>query len=294
MHVRLVVGNRNEAERRHLPLVLLANFGDGDVEAFAQARNQRLQDAALAFQIVILGDRQLQSAKPHDRRHARDCSIQSYSLPRYIEYTIIDSANRRTTLSENEYTPPVVVATAEAPLVSPENPIEPNLADAGTLPPLTPPATQGSGNARTFIRETLETIALTLIIFVVIRAGVQNFRIEGFSMEPNFHDGEYLLVSKIDYVLHAPERGDVVVFQAPTARDRDFIKRIIGLPGETVEVREGRVFINGSELSQTYNVNPATYNYGPAVAAPTSCLCWSITAITPATRTRGACSLSAI
>ena len=60
----------------------------------------------------------------------------------------------------------------------------------------------------------------------------------------------------------------MVVFQAPTARDRDFIKRIIGLPGETVEVREGHVFINGSELSQTYNVNPATYNYGRRSWAP--------------------------
>jgi signal peptidase I len=166
-------------------------------------------------------------------------------------------------LSENEIQSPAVVAPAEIQTVPAENLLEPTVTDAATLPPLTTPANQG--NVRTFLRETLETIALTLIIFVVIRAGVQNFRIEGFSMEPNFHDGQYLLVSKIDYLLHAPERGDVVVFLAPTAKDRDFIKRIIGLPGETVEVREGRVFINNQELVQTYNVNPATYNFGPAV-----------------------------
>jgi signal peptidase I len=166
-------------------------------------------------------------------------------------------------LSENEYPSQIAVAPAESPTAQADNPLEQPPADANPLPPLNPPASQG--NVRTFLRETLETIALTLIIFVVIRAGVQNFRIEGFSMEPNFHDGQYLLVSKVDYLIHAPERGDVVVFLAPTAKDRDFIKRIIGLPGETVEVREGRVFINNKELLQTYNVNPASYNYGPVV-----------------------------
>jgi signal peptidase I len=116
---------------------------------------------------------------------------------------------------------------------------------------------------RSFFRETLETIALTLVIFVVIRAGVQNFRIEGFSMEPNFHDGQYLLVSKVDYMLHAPERGDVIIFQAPTNLERDFIKRVIGLPGETVEIREGHVYVNGEPLPQNYQTNPGTYTYGP-------------------------------
>ncbi|MBI3732243.1 MAG: signal peptidase I [Chloroflexi bacterium] len=121
---------------------------------------------------------------------------------------------------------------------------------------------------RSFLRETLETIALTLVIFVVIRAGVQNFRIEGFSMEPNFHDGQYLLVNKVEYLLHPPERGDVVVFRSPQNLERDFIKRVIGLPGESVEIREGRVLIDGQALTQTYNVNPASYNYGPAKVGP--------------------------
>lgn len=130
------------------------------------------------------------------------------------------------------------------------------------LPPGTIPAPAQSG-LRSFLRETLETIALTLIIFVVIRAGVQNFRIEGFSMEPNFHDGQYLLISKVDYILHPPERGDVVVFMSPQDLSRDFIKRVIGLPGETVEIREGKVFINNKELAQNYTVNPGSYNFGP-------------------------------
>ncbi|MER3443356.1 MAG: signal peptidase I, partial [Meiothermus sp.] len=103
----------------------------------------------------------------------------------------------------------------------------------------TTPATSPWSSLRAFLRETFETIALTLIIFVIIRAGVQNFRIEGYSMEPNFHDGQMLLVSKIDYLFHPPERGDVVVFMSPQNRERDFIKRVIGLPGEKVEIREG-------------------------------------------------------
>ena len=125
------------------------------------------------------------------------------------------------------------------------------------------PETATWSSLRSFIRETLETIALTLVIFVVIRAGVQNFRIEGFSMEPNFHDGQYLLVSKVDYMLHSPERGDVIIFQAPTNLERDFIKRVIGLPGESIEIREGRVFVNGEPLAQNYQTNPGTYTYGP-------------------------------
>ena len=117
-------------------------------------------------------------------------------------------------LSENDYPSQIAVASAEPLTEQADNPLEQPVADANPLPSLNPPASQG--NVRTFLRETLETIALTLIIFVVIRAGVQNFRIEGFSMEPNFHDGQYLLVSKIDYLIHAPERGDVVVCRAAT------------------------------------------------------------------------------
>jgi signal peptidase I len=135
------------------------------------------------------------------------------------------------------------------------------------LPPASTQAPPHSG-LRSFIRETLETIALTLIIFVVIRAGVQNFRIEGYSMEPNFHDGQYLLISKVDYILHPPERGDVVVFMSPQDLSRDFIKRVIGLPGETVEIREGRVFINNKDLVQNYTVNQGSYNFGPVTVGP--------------------------
>lgn len=121
------------------------------------------------------------------------------------------------------------------------------------------------GNA---LRELIETLLLTLVIFLLIRFAVQNFRIEGFSMEPNFHDGQFLLVNKVVYLLQAPERGDVVIFRFPNNPNRDFIKRVIGLPGEQVQVINGRVEINGQPLDETYPLFTGSYNYGPVTVGP--------------------------
>ncbi len=113
------------------------------------------------------------------------------------------------------------------------------------------------------LRELIETLLLTLVIFLLIRFAVQNFRVEGFSMEPNFHDGQFLLVSKLGYMFSPPERGDVIVFRFPNNPERDFIKRVIGLPGDRVEIVNGRVLINGHPLLETYPLNPGSYTYGP-------------------------------
>lgn len=76
-------------------------------------------------------------------------------------------------------------------------------------------------------------------------------------MHPNFADGELLLTEKVDYYLHRPNRGDVVVFEAPNNRKVDFIKRIIGLPGETIKISEGVVFVDGEKIDENY-VNSGT------------------------------------
>ncbi len=115
-------------------------------------------------------------------------------------------------------------------------------------------------------REVLETVLLTLLVFFLVRTFVQNFRIEGNSMEPNLHNGQYLLISKVVYLLHPPERGDIIVFHFPKNPKRDFIKRIIGLPGEKIEIRGGRVFINDRELMEPYSPNSGSYSWGPEVA----------------------------
>ena len=141
------------------------------------------------------------------------------------------------------------------------------------------------------LREVAETIILALLIFLLVRAVVQNFQVEGSSMEPTLHTGWYLLVNKavyfeinletihkfvpfIDpgddptrYVFRAPKRGDIIVFEAPNQvvgqPERDFIKRIIAVPGETVEVRDQAVFINGQPLDEAYIQEQPNYTFAP-------------------------------
>jgi signal peptidase I len=115
------------------------------------------------------------------------------------------------------------------------------------------------------LREILETAILTLVIFFLVRLAFQNFRIEGNSMDPNLHDGQFLIVNKLVYYLHPPERGDVVVFHSPQEPRKDFIKRVVGLPGEEVEMRDGRVLIDGVRLEETYISNGGTRSWGPEV-----------------------------
>lgn len=146
---------------------------------------------------------------------------------------------------------------------------------------------RSSGRARKVGRELAETVILALLIFFAVKAVVQNFRVEGASMEPTMHNNEYLLVNKALYlrvdldrvrdflpflprgndderhVFRAPRRGDIVVFKFPLDPSRDFIKRVIGVPGDTVEVRDETVFINGSPLKEDYIKDKPNYTYAP-------------------------------
>jgi signal peptidase I len=110
-------------------------------------------------------------------------------------------------------------------------------------------------------------IVLTIAIFLVVRIALQNFRVEGDSMNPTLQDAEYILVNKVDYLVQSPHRGDIVVFHATPAGqpDKDFIKRIVGLPGDTVQVKNGGVYINGHLLPETsYQHTIPDYTWGPA------------------------------
>ncbi len=103
------------------------------------------------------------------------------------------------------------------------------------------------------ILEALEPVVLAFAIFMMVYLFLfQPHKVDGRSMYPTFHDQEYILTDKISYKRHSPERGDVIVFHAPPPFTTDFIKRIIGLPGETVMVQGGYVFINGARLSEMY------------------------------------------
>jgi signal peptidase I len=102
------------------------------------------------------------------------------------------------------------------------------------------------------VREIIETIALTVLMFLVIRFAVQNFNIEGHSMEPSLHNQELILVDKWTYLFRPPARGDVIVFIAPPQPSQDYIKRVIGLPGDVITIQNNTVIVDGVALKETY------------------------------------------
>ncbi len=114
------------------------------------------------------------------------------------------------------------------------------------------------------VREVIETIVLTILMFLVIRFAVQNFNVEGTSMEPSLHDTELILVDKWTYLFHPPQRGDVIVFVAPPDHNLDYVKRIIGIPGDRITIDNTTVIVDGVTLKETY-VDPANqgniFNY---------------------------------
>ncbi len=122
--------------------------------------------------------------------------------------------------------------------------------------------------AKSVLREIAETVLLTVVIFLLIQTVVRNFRVVGTSMEPNLHDGQYLIVDKISYRLGKIQRGDVIVFEPPNRPGEDYVKRVIALPGELVEVRNGQVFVNGQPLDEPYVARPGGYSMKPRRVGP--------------------------
>ena len=104
--------------------------------------------------------------------------------------------------------------------------------------------------------EIAKVVLISLAIILPIRMYlVQPFYVEGASMEPNFFQNEYLIINEISYRFEEPVRGEVIIFKNPKDTKTYFIKRVIGLPGETVEVQSGKVFINNKELKEEYIEN---------------------------------------
>jgi signal peptidase I len=109
------------------------------------------------------------------------------------------------------------------------------------------------------IRDILETLLLTLFIFFLVNTATGRYRVDGQSMFPTLHHGEYLIINKLSYWLDEPQRGDVIVLHFPQNRDREYIKRVIGVPGDRVEVTEDTVLLNGVALDEPYVNGLATY-----------------------------------
>jgi signal peptidase I len=114
----------------------------------------------------------------------------------------------------------------------------------------------GKESIISFFIDTVETIILALALFLVVYIFImQPHQVNGHSMDPTLETGQYLLTEKISYRFREPLRGDIIVFNAPSiacaAGDCDYIKRIIGVPGDVLRIEDGRVFINGMELDES-------------------------------------------
>jgi signal peptidase I len=165
-------------------------------------------------------------------------------------------------------------------------PVEPHPSSDGA-----PPAHRSS--VRPLLVEILQTVLLTLLIFMGVRAVVQNFKVDGASMEPTLHSGQYLLIDKVsyfrldglppvvverlgvqangeepNYLFGGPEQGDIVVFRFPGHPERDFIKRVIAVPGDTLEIDRGRVYVNGDLLIEEYIRAQPTYSVPTQTVPP--------------------------
>ena len=114
----------------------------------------------------------------------------------------------------------------------------------------------------------IETLVIAGAVFVVIYAFLfRPFQVNGQSMYPNYHNGEYILTNLISLKLSKVNRGDVVVFQAPADREKDFIKRVIGLPGDTVMLKGGSVYVNGKKFDESSYLATDVKTYGGAFLA---------------------------
>lgn len=109
---------------------------------------------------------------------------------------------------------------------------------------------------RGILFEIAEVAVLALGLYIVINFAIQTVHVIGLSMYPTVEDQDYLIATKIDYRLHPPQRGDIIIMRDPYDPSRDFIKRVIGVPGDHILIRGGQVYINGHLLRENY-INPA-------------------------------------
>ena len=128
-----------------------------------------------------------------------------------------------------------------------------SVAQPGTTQP-------ASGRQKSFFRDTLEIVFLALALYLVIQYAVQTVHVLGSSMYATLSNNDLLVASKISYKLHSPQRGDIVIFKPPDPDVRDFIKRVIAVPGDRLRIDHGTVYINGEILREPYLPEKWTYS----------------------------------
>jgi signal peptidase I len=109
-----------------------------------------------------------------------------------------------------------------------------------------------ASTASSLLRELVEVVVLAVILYFGISFAVQAVHVEGLSMFATLDNNDYLIANKVDYRLHAPQRGDIIILRPPTDNSKDFIKRIIALPGERLLISDGIVYIDGHKLDEPY------------------------------------------
>lgn len=119
------------------------------------------------------------------------------------------------------------------------------------------------------LRESIETVAVALLVAFLLRGFVAEvYRVDGRSMLNTLHDRERVLVSKLTYRLRTPQPGEIIVFRSPSQPDRDFIKRVVAVAGDRVELRQGRVLVNGQPITEAPDVMPTTQTAAEQVVPP--------------------------
>ena len=105
---------------------------------------------------------------------------------------------------------------------------------------------------KSLLGEVLEVVVLALGLYLVITVAVQTVHVIGLSMYPTLDNDDYLIATKLDYRFHAPQRGDIIIMRDPYDPSKDFIKRVVALPGERLLIKDAHVYINGRLLAEPY------------------------------------------
>jgi signal peptidase I len=121
------------------------------------------------------------------------------------------------------------------------------------------PAQSARGGAVRFFVDVVETLVFSLLLFALINTLTARIRVDGLSMEPTLHSGEFVIVNRLAYRLGQPKTGDVIVFHPPTDPEQEYIKRVIGLPGDEVVISDQQVQVNDSLLVEPYIASPPRY-----------------------------------
>jgi signal peptidase I len=119
---------------------------------------------------------------------------------------------------------------------------------------------QQTNNWKRFVLDILETVILAVVLYFGINAISARVRVDGLSMNPTLQHGEYILVSRLSYKTGEPQRGDIIVFSFPMDQKQDLIKRVVGLPGETISIRNNEVLVNGMKLEEPYIAQSPIYS----------------------------------